>query len=166
MAADQLSGASVRADHPTSKVTPFPAIAPGHHLAPVALGAPDAGQQIVFVPCPDWCTTNHVSAWVHFLEDLDHTGDGFAVEIGSFFNADKPVYSLNTALGCDPMSSDPQMRAAHIVVGDEGSVDAYLTPDMADETAAGLEKLAAKLRENARTARLHNAAAEAKAVVA
>jgi len=139
-------------------VTPFPAITPGHHLAPVALGAPGPDQKIVFVPCPDWCTTNHISEWVHFLEDLDHTGDPFAVEIGSFFNGDKPVYALNTAIGCDPMSNDPQMRAAHVVVGDEGSVDAYLTPDMADDTAAGLERLAAKLRENARTARLHNAA--------
>jgi hypothetical protein len=143
-------------------VTPFPAIAPGHHLAPVALG-PD--QKIVFVPCPDWCTTNHVSESVRYLEDIAHAGDVFAVEVGSFFNGEKPVYTLNATIGSDPMSSDPQMRAAHVIVGDEGSVDAYLTPDMADETADDLEKLVAKLRENARTARLHNAA-EAEAVVA
>lgn len=143
-------------------VTPFPAIAPGHHLAPLALGAPGPDQKIVFVPCADFCTTNHVSEWVHYLEDVNHTGDVFAVEVGSFFNGDKPVYTLTAALGSDPMASDPLMRAAHIVVGDAGSVDAYLTPDMADETAAGLEQLAAKIREHARTARLHNqVAAEA-----
>ena len=147
-------------------VTPFPAIAPGHHLAPLALGAPGPKQQIVFVPCPDWCTTNHISEWVHFIEDANHTGDVFAVEVGSFFNGDKPVYTLNSAIASDPMSSDSQMRAAHVVVGDAGSVDAYLTPAMADETAAGLEQLAAKIREHARTARLHNAAAEVEAVVA
>jgi hypothetical protein len=158
MAAEQLTGASVRADHPSSTVTAFTAIAPGHHLAPVALGAPGAAQKIVFVPCPDWCTTNHVSAWVHFLEDIDHTGHEFAVHVRSFLNPGKPAYTMTTAVGSDPMSSDPQMRAAHVIVGDEGSVDAYLTPDMADEAADDLERLVAKLRENARTARLHNAA--------
>ncbi|MFG3660263.1 DUF6907 domain-containing protein [Streptomyces sp. NPDC047706] len=142
---------------PPASVHTFPAIAPGHHLAPVALGAPGSEQKIVFVPCPDWCTTNHIAEWVHFLEDLDHTGDEYAVHVGSFFNGDKPVYSLTSSVGLDPMSPDPQMRAAHVIVGDEGSVDAYLTPDMAVQAAGDLEKLAAKLREHARTARLHNA---------
>jgi hypothetical protein len=122
----------------------------------VGIGAPGPKQQIVFVPCPDWCTTNHLAEWVHFLEDLDHTGEELAVHVPSFFNGDKPVYTLSTSIGCDPMSKDEQMRAAHVIVGDAGSVDAYLTPEMADETAGGLERLAAKLRENARTARLHN----------
>lgn len=141
---------------PPINVRPFPAIAPGHHLAPVAIGAPGPEQKIAFLPCPDWCTTNHISEWVHFLEDVDHTGDTFAVHIGSFFNPGRPAYTLTAAVGCDSMSTDPQMRAAHIIVGDEGSVDAYLTPDMASEAAADLVKLAAKLREAARTARLHN----------
>jgi len=137
-------------------VTPFPAIAPGHHLAPVALGAPGPEQKIVFLPCPDWCSTNHVSEWVHFIEDVDHTGEESAVHIPSFINEGKPVYTLSATVGCDSMSSDPRMRAAHVIVGDEGSVDAYLTPDMASEAADGLRKLAAKLDEAARTARLHN----------
>ncbi|MFF9240074.1 DUF6907 domain-containing protein [Streptomyces sp. NPDC014801] len=158
MAADQLSGAHVRTEHPASNVHPFPVVAPGHHLAPVALGAPGPDQKIVFVQDPDWCTMNHVSEFVHFLEDLDHTGEQYAAHIPSFFNGDKPAYTLTSAVGCDSMSSDPLMRAAHVIVGDEGSVDAYLTPDMADEAAAGLERLAAKIREHARTARLHNAA--------
>lgn len=155
MAASHSSGPA------TATVTPFPAVAPGHHLAPVALGAPGPKQQIVFVSDPDWCTTNHVSEWVHFLEDVNHTGDAFAVEVGSFFNGDKPVYTLNTAIGSDPMSPDPKMRGAHVVVGDAGSVDAYLTPDMAEQVAANLERLAAEIRDNARTARLYNETAEA-----
>ncbi|KAB1146800.1 hypothetical protein F7R91_14570 [Streptomyces luteolifulvus] len=142
-------------------VSPFPAIAPGHHLAPVAIGAPGSEQKIVFVPCPDWCATNHVSNWVHFLEDVDHTGDEFAVHVPSFFNEGKPVYSLTAAVGSDSMSTDPRMRAAHVIVGDEGSVDAYLTPDMARTTANDLRKLADKLDEAARTARLHNQHVEA-----
>lgn len=139
-----------------SNVATFPALVPGHRLAPVGIGAPGPDQKIVFVPCPDFCVTNHLTSWVHFIEDLDHTGEELAVHVPSFFNGDKPVYTLSTSIGCDPMSKDPQMRAAHVIVGDAGSVDAYLTPDMADETAAGLERLAAKLRENSRTARLHN----------
>lgn len=157
MADANRTATPMRAEQHTN-VHPFPAIAPGHHLAPVAIGAPGPEQKIVFLPCPDWCTTSHVSEWVHFLEDLDHTGDEFVVHLGSFFNGNQPVYSLSVALGCDPMSKDPQMRAAHIVVGDEGSVDAYLTPDMADQAAVDLEKLAAEIRAAARTARLHNAA--------
>jgi len=89
-------------------VTPFPAIAPGHHLAPVALGAPGPEQKIVFLPCPDWCSTNHVSEWVHFIEDVDHTGEEFAVHIPSFINEGKPVYTLSATVGCDSMSSDPR----------------------------------------------------------
>lgn len=145
----------------TTNVATFPAVAPGHHLAPVAIGAPGPDQKVVFVPCPDWCATNHISDWVHFLEDLDHTGEEFAVHVPSFFNEGVPVYTLSATVGCDPMSTDPQMRAAHIVVGDEASVDAYQTPDMANQLAANLRKLADKLDEAARTARLHNQHAEA-----
>src|SRR5918999_1527980 len=115
MATQELTGASG-----TDNVTPFPAIAPGHHLAPVALGAPGPKQQIVFVPDPDWCRTNHIADWVHFIDDLDHTGEEFAVHVPSFFNGDAPVYSLTAAVVSDPMSSDPKMRDAHVVVGDKG----------------------------------------------
>lgn len=149
-----------------TNVATFPVIALGHHLAPVAIGAPGAEQRIVFVPCPDWCATNHVANWVHFIEDVDHTGDEFAVHIPSFLNVGKPAYSLTATVGCDSMSTDPQMRAAHVIVGDEGSVDAYLRPDMADKVAADLEKLATKIREAARTARLHNQHEATQAVTA
>jgi hypothetical protein len=156
MATQELSGAQTRTDQQSTNVTPFPAVAPGHRLAPVGIGAPGPEQKIVFLPCPDFCTTDHVADWVHFIEDVNHTGEELAVRIPSFFNGDKPVYSLAAAIGCDPMSRDPQMRAAHVIVGDTGNVDAYLTPDTADGVADDLVKLAAKLREHARTARLHN----------
>lgn len=145
----------------TTNVATFPAIAPGHHLAPVAIGAPGPEQKIVFLPDPDFCVTNHVSGWVHFIEDVDHTGEEFAVHIPSFFNEGKPVYTLSATVGSDSMSTDPKMRAAHVIIGDEGSVDAYLTPDMASQVADDLRKLAAKVDEAARTARLHNQHTEA-----
>jgi hypothetical protein len=72
---------------------------------------------------------------------------------------------MAASVASDPMSSDEQLRKAHVIMGDEGCVDAYLTPEMADETADDLDKMAAKLRELARTARLHNQH-EAKAVSA
>lgn len=150
----------------TATVSTFPAIAPGHHLAPVAIGAPDTQQKIVFVECPDFCRTNHISEWVHFIEDVDHIGEEFAVHVPSFFNEGKPVYTLTAAVGSDSMSSDPQLRAAHVIVGDDGSVDAYLTPGMANATANDLRKLADKLDEAARTARLHNQHQAAQAVTA
>lgn len=156
MATQDLTGAPERTDSTPAKVVPFPAIAPGHHLAPVGIGVPGPEQKIVFVPCPDFCKTNHVADWVHFIEDVDHTGEEFAVHVPSFFNVGKPVYTLSATVGCDPMSRDPQMRAAHVIVGDEGSVDAYQTPDMANELADDLRRLADKLDEAARTARLHN----------
>lgn len=146
-----------------SNVAAFPAIKPGYHLAPLALGEPGPKQRVIFVECADWCTTNHISQWVHFVEDVDHTGDELAVHIPSFYDEGKPAYTLTAAVGSDPMSSDPRLRAAHVIVGDEGSVDAYLTPDMADLAADDLEKLAAKLRKDARTARLHNQHEEAAA---
>lgn len=155
MATQELTGTS-GVDHPSTNVATFPAIEPGHHLAPVAVGAPGSEQKIVFLPCPDFCITNHVAGWVHFIEDVDHTGEEFAVHVPSFFNEGKPVYSLSVAVGSDSMSSDAKLREAHVIIGDEGSVDAYQTPEMAEATAADLRKLADKLDEAARTARLHN----------
>lgn len=155
MATQELTGASG-----AGTVTPFPAIAPGHHLAPVGLGAPGDEPKIVFVPCADWCRTNHITDWVRFIEDITHTGEEFAIQVPSFTNGGEPVYTLTAVVGSDPMSGDPRMREAHVIVGDEGSVGAYLTPDMADGVAAQMEKFAAKVREAARTARLHNAHAE------
>ncbi|MFI6560368.1 DUF6907 domain-containing protein [Streptomyces sp. NPDC050534] len=160
MATQELTGAS-SVDHPATNVATFPAIAPGHHLAPVAIGAPGPEQKIVFVECADWCQTNHVAGWVHFIEDVDHTGEEFAVHVPSFLNEGKPAYTLSVTVGSDSMSTDPQMREAHVIIGDAGSVDAYLTPDMASVVADDLRKLAAKVDEAARTARLHNQHAEA-----
>lgn len=137
-------------------VATFPAIAPGHRLAPVAIGGPGQGRHVVYGACPDFCKTNHVAEWVHFLEDVNHTGEEFAVHVQSFFNGGKPVHTVTVAVGCDSMSNDPHMRAAHVIVGDKGSIDAYQTPDMANELADDLRKLADKLDEAARTARLHN----------
>lgn len=149
-----------------TNVTAFPALKPGFHLAPLAVGAPGDGQQVVYVECPDWCSEDHVVNFVHFLEDVDHKGDELTVAIPSFWNDKDAAYQLTATLSSDPLSTDLQMQAAHIVMGDSGSVDAYLTPDMADGVADSLIKMACKLREVARTARLHNQFEVAQAVTA
>jgi hypothetical protein len=139
-----------------TNVAAFPALKPGFHLAPLAVGAPGDSQQVVYIECPDWCTDDHVENFVHFLEDVDHKGDEFSVAIPSFWNDSTAAYQLTAALSSDPLSSDPHMRDAHIVMGDSGSVDAYMTPDAADSVADDLIKMASQLRAAARTARLHN----------
>lgn len=62
------------------------------------------------------------------------------------------VFEIYSQLFADPISEDPRMRAAAVVVTD-GSNDAYLTPDMADEFADGLVAFAEQVRALARTAR-------------
>lgn len=143
-----------------SNVHAFPTMKPGHHLAPLTIGTPGAAQRIVYVECPDWCVTDHMAESVDFVQDVTHTGADFTALVYSFISDGLPICTLSAALGVDPMSTDPALRDAHIIVSDEGSVDAYLTPEMADQAADDLAQLAAKLRETARTARLHNQHAE------
>jgi hypothetical protein len=139
-----------------TNVMPFPAIKPGYRLAPLGLGAPTQGQRIVYIECPIWCTEDHVANFQNHLDDVSHNGDDFTVYVPTFLNEGAPVYYWSAAIGMDPESDDARMRAAHVVLSDSANVDAYQTPDMADGVAADLEKLAAKIREAARTARLHN----------
>lgn len=160
MATQELSGAPGRTDQTGTNVRPFPAIAPGHHLAPLALGAPGPKQRVIFVECPDFCTENHVENFVHFLDDVAHYGDAFTISVPSFLIPDAAVFQWSARVSIDPTATDPQMRDPHVVLEGDTGIDAYLTPEMADSTADDLEKLAGKLREAARTARLHNAHTE------
>ena len=139
-----------------TNVSPFPVIKPGYHLAPVALGAPSQKQRIVWDECPDFCTESHVENFVHFLDDVTHNGDAFTISVPSFLIPDAAVFQWSARVSSDPTATDPQMRGSHVVLEGDTGIDAYLTPDMGDEVADDLEKLAAKLREAARTARLHN----------
>lgn len=140
-----------------SNVATFPAIKPGYRLAPVAIGSPDGPQRIAYLECPTFCVIDHLNEPVTFLEDVSHSGVNHTAYIYSFLGDALPTYTLSAGVSIDPMSSDPALQAAHIVVSDEGSADAYLTAEMADSAAVELEMVAAKLREAARTVRLYNA---------
>lgn len=155
MATQELTGATA-ADQTPATVAMFPAIAPGHHLAPVAVGAPGLRQRIVWDECPDFCTESHVRNFVYFLDDISHNGDAFTISVPSFLIPDAAVFQWSVRVSSDPTAKDPQMRDAHVVLEGDTGIDAYHTADMANATASDLRKLADKLDEAARTARLHN----------
>jgi hypothetical protein len=145
----------------TTNVAAFPAIAPGHHLAPLAIGAPGPKQRVLYGECPDFCTEDHVENFVHFLDDVAHHGKAFTVSVPSFLIPDAAVFQWAVQVSSDPAATDAQLREAHVVIEGDTGIDAYLTPSMANGVAADLRKLADKLDEAARTARLHNQHAEA-----
>jgi len=145
----------------SANVSPFPAIKPGHHLAPAAIRRDNGASQIVYIECPDWCTEDHVENFVHYLEDVAHYGQAFTISVPSFLIPDAAVFQWSARTSSDPTATDPQMRDSHIVLEGDTGIDAYLTPDMGDDVASDLERLASKIREAARTARLHNQHAEA-----
>jgi hypothetical protein len=68
------------------------------------------------------------------------------------------AFEVYSQLYSDPPSDDLRMRVAAVVVTD-GSREAYLTPDMADEAADELIAFALGVKEKARIARLAIAAA-------
>jgi hypothetical protein len=139
-----------------SNVATFPAIKPGHRLVPAKVGRTNDTSVIAYVECPIFCIEDHVDEPVRNIEDIVHRGDTASVLVPTFGYGAYPI-QLHATVESDPTAQDPQYRAAHITVQDAGgSAYSYLTPEMADRLADEAVKFAAKLRENARTARLHN----------
>jgi hypothetical protein len=129
----------------------------GHRLAPARVGRPGSVQTIA-IPCPAWCSQDHVDDWQYDVEDIEHYGPMFGVQVSTILN-DTALYEWYGRVNSDPGSSDPRLRAAHVLVGDCSREDAQLTPDMTDELADELIAFGLKLRAAARTARLANQAA-------
>ncbi|MFF7331536.1 DUF6907 domain-containing protein [Streptomyces sp. NPDC008150] len=122
---------------------------------PVRLVPASVGASTVYVPCPGWCTVDHIVDGVNYVDDILHSGRPAVWNVASFEDGgmrDRPV-QLSVELGADLASKDPRFQAAHVTVSD-GSVYAYLTPEMADTAADELVAFAARIREAARTARL------------
>ncbi|MET9521492.1 DUF6907 domain-containing protein [Streptomyces coeruleorubidus] len=139
---------------PSSNVTPFPAIKPGHRLAPAAIGRSDDTPQIVGIFCPNFCVEDHVADRQVAVEDITHSSETAHIGIKSFLSG-RLALELYATIKSDPASDDPRLREAHIVL-DDASDDAYLTVDEAEETVGQLLGLAADLQGLIRTARLHN----------
>lgn len=133
--------------------------APTPRLVPALVGPADLAQAI-FIPCPEWCVVDHLDPMSCF-DDIVHYSDADSVTVLTLTDNDTAHSELSLNISSDPTARDPRLRAAHIVVNDAASVDAYLTPDMAEELADDLITFAVKMRTAARTAREHNTASQA-----
>lgn len=138
----------------TNNVTPFPAVKPGYKLAPARIGRGDR-KQIIYIECPNWCTQDHVENFRYDVEDITHYGDMSSVIVPTM-TSDHAHFVWSVQVSSDPTASEPSLRGAHVLIDDEDTDTARLTPDMADELADELIGLASDIRHAARTARLHN----------
>ncbi|WP_406306294.1 hypothetical protein OHA61_34275 [Streptomyces sp. NBC_00885] len=125
-------------------------------LVPAKVGRP-GHIQTIHIECPEWCVMDHEDRVGH-LDDVMHYSDFDVVTVLTLTDDETAHSELMLNVSSDPSASDPRLRAAHLVINDGASTDAYLTPDMADELADDLIAFAAQLRNKARTVCLYNAA--------
>ena len=65
------------------RITPSPAVKPGHQLVPAAVGKPGATVTI-YIECPtDWCIVDHVAEPVANAEDINHQGAPVALSLAA-----------------------------------------------------------------------------------
>lgn len=128
-----------------------PTVTSGSRFVPASVGRPGR-IQTVHIACDDWCVLDHVAERVVVVEDVSHRGDVDHVQVPTMGDDLYSAFELYCQLYSDPMSDDPRMRVAAVVVTD-GSNDAYQTPDMADETADQLIAFAMRMKGAARMAR-------------
>jgi len=146
----------------TSNVTTILAAKPGYRLVPALIGTRKSSHP-AWIPCPSWCVERHDQDPT-MLEDITHTSKSEDVGITSFLkpNGDLLMYAM---LQADPAATDERLRQAHIGI-ETGGLPDYHTPEMAEAFADDLIAFALRVRGLARTARLHNEAAQAQAVSA
>ena len=128
-----------------------PVATPLPRLVPASIGRPGR-VQVVHIACDDWCVLDHAAERVVALEDVTHRGDVDHVQVPTMGDDLYSAFELYCQLYADPVSDDPRMRVAAVSVTD-GSNDAYLTPDMADETADELIAFAMRMKGAAQLAR-------------
>lgn len=131
-----------------------PSATPPPRLVPVSVGRPGR-VQVAHLPCPIWCVLDHVAERVVAVEDVSHRGAVDFAQVPTMLDDLYSPFEMYCQLFSDPVSDDPRMRVAAVVVTD-GSNDAYQTPDMADETADQLIAFAMRMKSAARVARLAN----------
>ncbi|MFV0136358.1 DUF6907 domain-containing protein [Streptomyces sp. HMX87] len=151
-----LSGAIPQ--QPTAAtVHPFPAAAPAApRLVPASIGRP-GNVQTVWLQCPTWCHVDHAEVREVAVEDVTHYGPGGGLQVPDMSDDSTAVLEWYVNITSDPASSDPRLRAAHLVVADGATAnDANLTDDQAEELAAELERLAADIRHALRVVRASN----------
>lgn len=138
---------------------PAPQVTPGHRLVPATITFFDDAARTVWIECPTWCVTDHVVDVQLAVEDIIHTSKIEDFGIGTL---EKPghVFELNAQIQSGPADPNPQLRQATVAVDDGCGEYAFLTPDMADDTADRLVSFAARIRQLSRTARAHQQQAQ------
>lgn len=129
----------------------LPTVTSGWRFVPASIGRPGR-VQVVGLACADWCVLDHVAERVVAVEDISHRGDVHHVQVPTMGDDMYSAFEMYCQLYADPVSDDPRMRVAAVAVTD-GSNDAYLTPDLADETADELIAFAMRMKGAARMAR-------------
>lgn len=105
--------------------------------------------QTVYLPCPTWCSIDHVRENQKFLEDVWHSGDFADLEAPRRHTT--PMLLAYARLGLDPFSSDDEMRRPFLFIEDGGSAEgSYLDAEHADQFADNLVAFAEKIRSMAR----------------
>lgn len=132
-----------------SSVTPT--LSPGYRLVPASIGRPGR-VQTAWIPCPHFCVLDHVAERQVAVEDISHRGAPDHAQVPSMDDDLYSAFEVYAQLYSDPVSEDPRLRVAAVVVTD-GSRDAYQTPEMADETADELIAFALRLKAAAGVAR-------------
>lgn len=134
MATPQLTGASERIDQSLTDERIVPAMVDG---------------QSVYLPCPTWCTIDHVAENQKFLVDVWHSGPFTDLEAPRRDNT--PMLMAYARLGVDPFSSDDAMRTPFLFVEDGGSAEgAYMDAEHAEQFADNLATFAEQIRGMAR----------------
>ncbi|MER5843222.1 hypothetical protein ABT099_23580 [Streptomyces prasinus] len=143
------SPVSVSASSVTAGVAP--------RLVPASIGRP-GNVQTVWIQCPSWCHVDHAEVREVAVEDITHYGPGGGLQVPDMGDDSTAVHEWYVNLTADPASSDPRMRAAHLVVADGASAnDAHLTDEQAEELADELERMAADVRAALAVCRAANA---------
>ncbi|BBC30031.1 hypothetical protein SGFS_013250 [Streptomyces graminofaciens] len=143
MATPQLTGASMRTDHP--------ALAPGFSLVPMLIGRPD-NAQYVWGPCPTtWCHIKHDRDRQVAIEDVWHSGDYIDLELPHRDGTELLAYFR---LGLDPYSADESKRRPFIFAEDGNTaMGYYMDPEHVEAMCDKAEKSIARLRAMAAACR-------------
>jgi len=128
------------------------AATPSPRFVPASIGRPGR-VQVAQILDPNFCVLDHAAERVVAIEDVSHRGTPDCVQVPTMTDDLYSAFELYSQLYSDPTANDPRLRVAAVTVTD-GSREAYLTPDMTDETADELIAFAMRMKEMARVARL------------
>jgi len=117
-------------------------VVPAPRLSPALVN----GQRIM-IECPGWCVTDHVVENERHLEDVAHRGAPVDLMVPGVV----PELLAYVRLGAYPFDEGGR---PFVVVGNDSEAVAELTPGQAGVFAERLERLAAAVRDQARSARV------------